>query len=91
MKELSPEKFDKILKKKHAYSKNDGDRENSPAMSDDLNGKRNKSIFINQSDAYVNRFSEEYLAGSPVGSDDMALESNEFEACNFIDATYFKR
>lgn len=30
----APEKFEKILKKKHLYSK-DGDREQSPAMSDD--------------------------------------------------------
>jgi hypothetical protein len=33
-----PEKFDKILKKKHVYLKNDREREQSPAMSDDLTG-----------------------------------------------------
>lgn len=33
-----PEKFEKILKKKHVYLKNDRDREQSPAMSDDLTG-----------------------------------------------------
>ena len=33
-----PEKFDKILKKKHIYLKNDGEREQSPSMSDDLTG-----------------------------------------------------
>lgn len=33
-----PEKFEKIMKKKHMYLKTDRDREQSPAMSDDLTG-----------------------------------------------------
>lgn len=33
-----PEKFEKIMKKKHMYLKADRDREQSPAMSDDLTG-----------------------------------------------------
>lgn len=45
-----PEKFDKILKKKHVYLKNDSEREQSPSMSDDLTGlklKFEKYIFLN--------------------------------------------
>lgn len=37
MKEL-PEKFEKIMKKKHIYLKDDPDREQSPIMSDDMIG-----------------------------------------------------
>lgn len=33
-----PEKFEKIMKKKHIYLKTDREREQSPAMSDDLTG-----------------------------------------------------
>ena len=33
-----PEKLEKIVKKKHVYSKNNKEREPSPAMSDDLTG-----------------------------------------------------
>lgn len=37
LKEL-PEKFEKIMKKKRIYLKDDQDREQSPIMSDDMNG-----------------------------------------------------
>lgn len=40
-----PEKFEKIMKKKHIYLKTDRDREQSPAMSDDLTGWHIKTIF----------------------------------------------
>ncbi|XP_031846754.1 uncharacterized protein LOC116433127 isoform X3 [Nomia melanderi] len=88
-----PEKFEKIMKKKHIYLKTDRDREQSPAMSDDLtedylNGNGSKSSS---------------RAGSPVGSDDIPVtekqlnmqdisESKDDLTVNgFIDLSYFKR
>ncbi|XP_054013084.1 uncharacterized protein LOC128894964 isoform X1 [Hylaeus anthracinus] len=92
MKDL-PEKFEKIMKKKHIYLKTDRDREQSPAMSDDLtedylngNGSKGSS-----------------RAGSPIGSDDIPVtekqidmqdvteSKNDLTVNGFIDLSYFKR
>ncbi|XP_076658367.1 uncharacterized protein LOC143362252 isoform X2 [Halictus rubicundus] len=88
-----PEKFEKIMKKKHIYLKTDRDREQSPAMSDDLtedylngNGSKGSS-----------------RAGSPVGSDDIPVTEKQLDMQDiseskddltvngFIDLSYFKR
>ncbi|XP_012279287.1 SIN3-HDAC complex-associated factor isoform X2 [Orussus abietinus] len=89
-----PEKLEKIMKKKHVYLKPERDREQSPAMSDDLTedylggaGSKGSS-----------------RAGSPAGSDEvtagvrrLAMEQGEFDGKDhlpdngFIDLSYFKR
>ncbi|XP_076242397.1 uncharacterized protein LOC143184215 isoform X2 [Calliopsis andreniformis] len=87
-----PEKFEKIMKKKHIYLKTDRDREQSPAMSDDLtdylNGNGSKSSS---------------RAGSPIDSDDIAVTEKQLDMQDvseskddltvngFIDLSYFKR
>ncbi|XP_076170485.1 uncharacterized protein LOC143148240 isoform X1 [Ptiloglossa arizonensis] len=88
-----PEKFEKIMKKKHIYLKTDRDREQSPAMSDDL------------TEDYLNGDGSKgsSRAGSPVGSDDIpvtekpldmqnvAESKNDLTVNGFIDLSYFKR
>ncbi|CAK9803588.1 SIN3-HDAC complex-associated factor [Anthophora plagiata] len=88
-----PEKFEKIMKKKHMYLKTDRDREQSPAMSDDL------------TEDYLNGDGSKgsSRAGSPVGSDDIPVTEKQLDMQDdpeskddltvngFIDLTYFKR
>ncbi|XP_043256762.1 uncharacterized protein LOC122399831 isoform X1 [Colletes gigas] len=92
MKDL-PEKFEKIMKKKHIYLKTDRDREQSPAMSDDLT----EDYLIGDGSKGSSR------AGSPIGSDDIPVtekqldmqdvseSKNDLTVNGFIDLTYFKR
>ncbi|XP_028522848.1 uncharacterized protein LOC107998586 isoform X2 [Apis cerana] len=87
-----PEKFEKIMKKKHMYLKTDRDREQSPAMSDDLTDYLNGDGSKGSS-----------RAGSPVGSDDIPVTEKQLDMQDdpeskddltvngFIDLTYFKR
>lgn len=49
-----PEKFDKIVKKKHMYLKPDRDREQSPAMSDDLTGSLLRFLSSSKHIAVIN-------------------------------------
>ncbi|KAJ8665188.1 hypothetical protein QAD02_006850 [Eretmocerus hayati] len=80
------DKFDKVMKKKHFYAKN-GDREHSPAMSDDM------------TDDYHNGAGSKgsSRAGSPMDSDDIEgekrldIDHDDLDVSSFIDLTYFKR
>ncbi|XP_003494549.2 uncharacterized protein LOC117242121 isoform X1 [Bombus vosnesenskii] len=88
-----PEKFEKIMKKKHMYLKADRDREQSPAMSDDL------------TEDYLNGDGSKGSSrvGSPIDSDDIPVTEKQLDIQDdaeskdditvngFIDLTYFKR
>ncbi|XP_043519137.1 uncharacterized protein LOC122533466 isoform X1 [Frieseomelitta varia] len=86
-----PEKFEKIMKKKHMYLKTDRDREQSPAMSDDL------------TEDYLNGHGSKGSSrtGSPMSSDDIPVTEKQLDMqvdsvskndlTGFIDLTYFKR
>ncbi|XP_001604513.2 uncharacterized protein LOC100120919 isoform X2 [Nasonia vitripennis] len=83
-----PEKFEKILKKKRVCLKNDRDREQSPAISDDLTEEYLPGTGSKGSSR----------AGSPAESDDIAvgekrldIDQEQEDISNFIDLTYFKR
>ncbi|XP_024947552.1 uncharacterized protein LOC107274524 isoform X2 [Cephus cinctus] len=87
-----PEKIEKIMKKKHVYLKPDRDREQSPAMSDDLT----EDFLPGTGSKGSSR------AGSPAESDDhptgekrLVLEQDDIKdqlpVSSFIDLSYFKR
>ncbi|KAK0088989.1 hypothetical protein PV325_009872 [Microctonus aethiopoides] len=88
------EKIEKIMKKKHVYLKPEREREQSPAMSDDLN----EEYLTNTGSKGSSR------SGTPEGSDDNVAnaekllivperisDKNELSTDDFIDMTYFKR
>lgn len=90
-----PEKFEKIMKKKHIYLKTDRDREQSPAMSDDLT---DDYLPIGIGSKGSSR------TGSPVGSEDITVSDKQLDIIQgdteskngvtvngFIDLSYFKK